>query len=665
MFFFFLLPTFYHKCIHDEIVKDLPRDRIESGPNEYLLDLKSDPAPIRITFEYGFLNGDFEFPEKCVQPELSYDECIHYFSDEDIEIFNETLQNVVKFISRYVSSKYPRVTPIEVHSAKTFFDIENYTVSDSDLHIVILPYNNLNGAVAAASALEMRAGYPPSFGYLKINPYDIPDSVQNIDSSVSTYFNTLYHELNHILAFSSNLYYYWLKPGTQQIYGNDFPIENYSFNGKTGKILSTPKFQEWAKNRYGTETLYNGKKPGIELEDIGEGRTSGSHPKQSLILQDVMCGVEYGNERITEVSFVALEDSGFYEVDYTGTEYLYYGYGPSFNESLLTNFPQGVPRSTFPAHYQCYESETTKPTWDYHAKGSCDSIDLYCNEDCDFLEDKENCLRTKFQCDYLWFYDPYNTTKVSNYVNIPYIFPQFDQGHQCNVIMDERDDNAFNSNIEQQGDNVFLYAFLDPNNETPKFGYCIETECNENWTLTLTAKSSEQALCKEEGDQVDLGGYQIICSNPIHICGILAFQKKKHLNNDISYPSLNDLHYQNTENSLEETFFTIESSSSKQSSEPESSSSKQSSEPESSSSKQSLESSSNFISIYDSNETVNSDQNNSNDDHFSSPNDDESDFPLAAIIGIVIASIIIIIIIVIVIYFVCFRSDSKELNANP
>jgi hypothetical protein len=56
--------------------------------------------------------------------------------------------------------------------------------------------------------------------------------------------------------------------------------------------------------------------------------------------------------------------------------------------------------------------------------------------------------------------------------------------------------------------------------ESPGNPTCIDTFCNQDGTLTLK-DSDNVAICSVAGESVTLGSRTIICSNPVHICGII------------------------------------------------------------------------------------------------------------------------------------------------
>lgn len=117
----------------------------------------------------------------------------------------------------------------------------------------------------------------------------------------------------HIMCFDTSLFSNWIDRKTGKVYKNKI-LSTFSDQGKNRTILRSPKLQEFASKRFESTKFPNGI-PGIELE-VESGKNS-PHPISNLYQDDVMCSYLSSTPKISELSFRALDDSGWYDVDYT------------------------------------------------------------------------------------------------------------------------------------------------------------------------------------------------------------------------------------------------------------------------------------------------------------------------------------------------------------
>jgi hypothetical protein len=88
-----------------------------------------------------------------------------------------------------------------------------------------------------------------------------------------------------------------------------------------------------------------------ELEDGGGSGTQYGHPEQTIYWSDYMVGYSESNQKITELTFVCLLDSGRYDVDFRGTQRNIFGLGASIGKNTLTRFGIEPSQLVFPSHY--------------------------------------------------------------------------------------------------------------------------------------------------------------------------------------------------------------------------------------------------------------------------------------------------------------------------
>lgn len=352
----------------------------------------------------------------------------------------------------------------------------------------------------------------PFQGVVNLNPVEISSEIQNFDTNVNIFFMTVFHELMHIICISSSLFSSWINPSTGKPYGNDLPFKSVKANQRNVNILHTPVIHQWASHRFGVDEFWDGVPSGLEMEDEGGGGTAGSHPEQTIYYPDVMVGIEAYDQKITELAFIMMEDSGWYEVDYRATQFNPYGFGPSIGQSNLTNFPNSPPQIGFPDHYIC-RTNFSKPRciWNYRGFGYC-------------FGHPSNCLGGDKQsnyCRYPEYYDPLSTGYISDFPTVPAVVPYPFKTKHCLL-----DRNIFNFTFEfeSRGTSSFCHETIDDD-----FGACIETRCNDNGSLTLISNLTRKSVvCRYNGEIVKLDNFSIRCSNPVHICGIIKYENLSH-----------------------------------------------------------------------------------------------------------------------------------------
>ena len=82
----------------------------------------------------------------------------------------------------------------------------------------------------------------------------------------------------------------------------------------------TPKVVSWAKKHFNCSTI-----DGVYLEDEGGESTAAAHFEKLLFGNDYMTGEDNGNPILSGLTLAFMEDTGWYKVDYSVEETLYWG----------------------------------------------------------------------------------------------------------------------------------------------------------------------------------------------------------------------------------------------------------------------------------------------------------------------------------------------------
>ena len=439
------------------------------------------------------------------------------FPDQAI-ILKETLLNLGSFISSFL-----KVDPIENEwvpklSFPNHFKLDPKNVS-ADLFVVIAvrPFNGV-GSATTHGILRKKDDNRVIQCVIYFFVGMIPMKTESEFTYSKKLFNLAFHELMHSLGFSMALYRLWINPSTGKAYGDDLPFSNISlakYPNKHFLIIHTPTLHKMAFKKFGKEYFFDGLVPaGLEIEDSGPSGTYAGHPDGRIYLGDPMASVPFQvTKRISDLNFALLNDTGWYDVDFTKSNKLSWGDGFSFGDSLLNNFPDHPPQTHFPLHYLC-RNNFTKPrcSHDYKGIGLCNS-------------NKIDCKNTNLNQDQKRFCE---SQEWSNPLGLDYMGAGITSDFMIYVkttIFCDNPELKPRSNGEYHGENSFCHS-------NSSSLVCLHTVCNDDDTISITINNIKQ-ICKFEGQILFFENPKsnITCSSPKHICRIIKFDTK-----NVQYP---------------------------------------------------------------------------------------------------------------------------------
>lgn len=159
-------------------------------------------------------------------------------------------------------------------------------------------------------------------------------------------FEVTKHELLHALGFSASLFPFWRDPSgqprTMRTAGGQPPIVNNMFQAGPSTIqevvytdwqtrtptprnhsvthMVTPRVVAEAREHYGCPSLQ-----GVELENQGGGGTAINHWEKRIFGSEAMTGQFTFNPGFSRMTFALLEDTGWYNVNYSLADPLVWG----------------------------------------------------------------------------------------------------------------------------------------------------------------------------------------------------------------------------------------------------------------------------------------------------------------------------------------------------
>jgi leishmanolysin len=277
-------------------------------------------------------------------------------SESRLSVLNATLRNVESYLSRML--RVARETqPISVTRVS---DIPLGGMSfDADLvmGVAIRPFAADDKILGMAFPHRTIRSGRAVVGGMYLNPEYAPVEPQSEHSFDRFFFTVVFHELVHVLALASGSWTRWVDRETGRPYAG--PIEttvaNDTYGTKKFRILHTPAIHRCLAERFGSPEFAPGVPMGLEIEDGGGSGTAGAHPEARVYGAEVMCGVFVGYVFISCVSLAILDDTGWYEVNYSIAEPYPWGDGRSMGVAPLAQFPNAPPQLAFPEHYLCWE----------------------------------------------------------------------------------------------------------------------------------------------------------------------------------------------------------------------------------------------------------------------------------------------------------------------
>lgn len=531
------------RCDHDEIQNQIPNPFNENVPNQPVFLSSEEMSPIRIYFDLSNVKLTI----------LS--EAKNKSSAESIKASNlyqnleTSLKNLADFSSRLLKVK-PLSEPISPGTSVHDIRCSSKPV-ECDLFIAVkvtsYPANSKILGQAFYSKTNKDDGRP-IIGGMYLNQFYFPETPQDENSLERLFFTTIFHEMCHVFGISNNAIYRWIDKRTGKKY-HPFPMSNY-FNStyqKMFKILHTPAAHRYAVERFGIEEFAPGIPSGIEIEDGGGSGTAGSHPESRVYLSETMCGIFVGYTFISNLTLSLLDDTGWYDVNYSMGELYPWGDGRSLgyrnitkieNNNMKTylaieplrNFINTAPQLAYPKHYMCWPGYEKKPSchYDFRAKAFCSPLT---NFDCNNQKNADD----KYCCNMKQFTNPLNWPIRGDREEFDYlIFKVPNTTLRCQ-------DKSLNRNVEfrkageyYSDDSMCAMSTLRPksnniildddSNELPG---CYLMMCDSNNTLYVTV-GNETKVCEYEDEKVvfnNMDGH-LTCPSPYLLCGMKSFIKR-------------------------------------------------------------------------------------------------------------------------------------------
>ena len=487
------------------------RPRSEWQPIRVVLDTSRVTLSEGVCLSEGQFVNSTDYTGKCEKASV--------LDDGKLASLRATFDNMESFIGRMLKVD-PERKPIGNFVADLVITVSAHTFPKGDK---TLGYAGINGR----SEILGR----PNRGSLTVNTAYIPEIPQSEKSLERLFFTVMFHEIMHVLGMDNVGWRSWIDKNTGKPYSNQ--IFTSYFNStyqKKFNILHTPALHRYAAERFGVSEFAPGVPAGVEIEDGGGMGTAMAHPESRIFMSEVMCGIFVGYVAISNLSLSILDDTGWYEVNYSMAEPYSYGDGKSMQTEPLKEFPIVAPQVSFPKHYLCWDEQVQSMCHhDFRSKAYCSPSTAWSCPGKGF-DDSQACKMSSFV-------NPYNRPVRGARSEFDYLY--FKVGNVSARCEDEELNGLDMNNLtgeEYGSDSMCVLSTLGANAEekVPQ-ARCHVMKCDANDVIEIMI-GNQTKYCHSANQKVVFEGYEgyVICPDPKLLCGMKKFLGKDMIDGDLT-----------------------------------------------------------------------------------------------------------------------------------
>uniref|UniRef100_A0A7N0UNJ9 EGF-like domain-containing protein n=2 Tax=Kalanchoe fedtschenkoi TaxID=63787 RepID=A0A7N0UNJ9_KALFE len=227
-------------------------------------------------------------------------------------------------------------------------------VADADLVLLVTTRPTTGNTLAWAVACERDQWGRAIAGHVNVAPRHLTAEAESLLSA------TLIHEVMHVLGFDPHAFTHFRDEHRRR----RSQITEQKMDAKLGRMVTRvvlPRVVMHSRHHY---AAFSENFTGLELEDGGGRGTSGSHWEKRLLMNEIMTGSVDTRSVVSRMTLALLEDSGWYEANYSVAEHLDWGHN------------QGIEFVTSPCNlwkgaYHCNTTQTSGCTYNREAEGYC------------------------------------------------------------------------------------------------------------------------------------------------------------------------------------------------------------------------------------------------------------------------------------------------------
>ncbi|KAK4771023.1 hypothetical protein SAY87_031555 [Trapa incisa] len=227
-------------------------------------------------------------------------------------------------------------------------------VADADLVLLVTTRPTTGNTLAWAVACERDQWGRAIAGHVNVAPRHLTAEAETLLSA------TLIHEVMHVLGFDPHAFAHFRDERKKR----RVQVTEQVVDEKLGRAVTRvvlPRVLMHSRFHYGA---FSENFTGLELEDGGGRGTSGSHWEKRLLMNEIMTGSVDTRSVVSKMTLALLEDSGWYEANYSMADRLDWGrnQGTEFVTSRC---------DLWKGAYHCNTTQLSGCTYNREAEGYC------------------------------------------------------------------------------------------------------------------------------------------------------------------------------------------------------------------------------------------------------------------------------------------------------
>ncbi|RLN19843.1 uncharacterized protein C2845_PM02G04150 [Panicum miliaceum] len=248
-------------------------------------------------------------------------------------------------------------------------------VANADLVLLVTTRPTTGNTLAWAVACERDQWGRAIAGHVNVAPRHLTAEAETLLSA------TLIHEVMHVLGFDPHAFTHFRDERKRRRGQKDDVIECLHYNNhcdlayeitvtvqtldeKLGRMVTRvvlPRVVMHSRHHYGA---FSQNFTGLELEDGGGRGTSGSHWEKRLLMNEIMTGSVDTRSVVSRMTLALLEDSGWYQANYSMAEHLDWGRNQGTEFAIS-------PCNSWKGAYHCNTTQLSGCTYNREAEGYC------------------------------------------------------------------------------------------------------------------------------------------------------------------------------------------------------------------------------------------------------------------------------------------------------
>lgn len=227
-------------------------------------------------------------------------------------------------------------------------------VANADLVLLVTTRPTTGNTLAWAVACERDQWGRAIAGHVNVAPRHLTAEAESLLSA------TLIHEVMHVLGFDPHAFAHFRDERKRR----RIRVTEQAMDEKLGRMVTRvvlPRVIMHSRYHYGA---FSENFTGLELEDGGGRGTSGSHWEKRLLMNEIMTGSVDTRSVVSKMTLALLEDSGWYQANYSMADHLDWGHNQG------TEFVT-LPCNHWKGAYRCNSTQFSGCTYNREAEGYC------------------------------------------------------------------------------------------------------------------------------------------------------------------------------------------------------------------------------------------------------------------------------------------------------